>query len=198
MSDPHPQARTMKAIASRAALVASSIAAAVSAVGCGIRDPTLTNRSGSASRATTSAAPVPATATTGAATAAAPVATSPLSVLDRFALSYGDVSAATAVERDRRLAALATPAYAVALTNDEPRAALEAARGLPAGGRMVAQLVSAHLSAARTDQARGSVVLQQTVRLTNGAAEPAVDITYRAELTHTPSGWRVAAFEAAP
>jgi hypothetical protein len=119
-------------------------------------------------------------------------------VLYRFALAYGNTSAASAASEVRLRIALATPAYATALRASEAQAELDAVRGLPAGSQMVARVTSLELDPPQGDFTRATVTLEQLLVQSGGVGEPPVAVSIVADLLNTPAGWRVADFNPQP
>jgi hypothetical protein len=173
--------------------VAAAAAFSIAAAGCGLSDPY--RGSGSKTTATTAARSA-ATVQPAGRTASAPAPSrSPQTVLEQFALAYGDVSLNDLTARERQLGALATPGLASKLAAGAQSAAAEAARGLPAGASMVSAVSSVHVGGRNGMRTRATVVLQQAVELAGGVAQPPVETTYSAKLSHTTAGWRVDYFE---
>jgi hypothetical protein len=173
-------------------MLAAVAAMAVLASGCGIRDPYAGKPSASEqSRPTT-------TSTSTAPTPSRPAASSgsAQSVLQDFALAYGDITPTTMPQRLQRLLALATTTYAARLERRERQAALQAVRGLPAGARSVALLGSIHLGQIRRGREPATVILQEAIAPAGGGIGPAVNVTYMAQLERTAVGWRVSEFTA--
>lgn len=190
---------------SRVSRTVPTLAAAVALAGCGIHDPynTTTTSATPSTSATVTRPPASLTSATRqpASTPQHVRAGAPGSAhwtAYRFALTYARVSAASARGRVDRLISLATPAYAESLRRRAAQAEVEAARGLPRGGRMMARIVSLQLGPPQEDFDHGVVILSLGLAKANGRVEPAFTSRYIIDLLRAGHAWRVADFSAAP
>jgi hypothetical protein len=115
-------------------------------------------------------------------------------VLYRFATLYGNVSVATAPDRERALAMLATDGLAAQLHASPRQAALAAARGLPRGAKQVGTVTSLQLAPAHGDRQTGVVILSEQLAPNPTGACP-TQVVYTGALAKTRAGWRVTSFQ---
>lgn len=197
---------------------------AVTLAGCGIHDPYLSASATTASTARVSSTTGPSVTRSGPTPAADPDDTdpddtdpddtdpapdtprmatpgavgSPHNVAYKFALAYTNISAAKLTPRLRTLTSLATRDYAQKLHSSAAKSALQVLRGLPPGGRMVAQIIDIELSARQGSFEHGTVTLQQALVQPGKADEQPFASTYVLDLLQSRGTWRVADFGAQP
>ena len=115
-------------------------------------------------------------------------------VLYRFATLSGNVSVATAPERERALAELAADGLAARLHTSPRQATLAAARGLPSGGKQLGTVTSLQLAPAHSNRQTGVVILSEQLSPNPTGSHP-TPVVYTAALAKTPAGWRVTSFQ---